>query len=117
LDVPLAKQADRVLLTSCDDLPANIENGSILLSNRLGETLIRLQPSKFFPNSFITPLIIPEVDFRILTTIDLISNTRLQRQTVAVISPTLISIEIANQSYILIANNSINIITSMTTTT
>lgn len=108
-DVPLINQTDLVLLTTCENLPFDIENTTILLTNRVGTVIDSLQASKYFLNRFATPLVIPQVDFRVLTIIDLVNKTRLQRQSTSVISSSFISIEITNQPYILLANNSINI--------
>lgn len=109
LSIPLVNQTDLILLTTSENLPNDIQNASILLTNRLGTTIATLKASSLFRNSFVTSLVIPEVDSQILTIIDLTNKTRIQCQATQIISPTLISIEITNEPYILIANQTVNI--------
>lgn len=109
LTPPLVNQSDLFLFTICQNLPTDIQNGSITLTSLAGSTISVLLPSKLARNGFITPIEIPNMNFRILTNIELMDNTQLQRQMTTVISPAAIGIEITNQPYTLVGNNTVNI--------
>ncbi|UJR14901.1 hypothetical protein I4U23_001885 [Adineta vaga] len=107
-DAPLINQTDLVLLTVCEDLPADIRNGSVKLINNLGVVINELQATTFGKNGFITPIQVPDVDFRMLTMINLSNGNKFQHQTTQIISPTTIKIDIINQPYIITGNSSLN---------
>ncbi|CAF0964599.1 unnamed protein product [Adineta ricciae] len=107
-DTPLVNQTDLVLLTVCENLPSHITNGSVKLINNQGTIITELYPSTFGKNGFITSIQIPDVDFRMLTTVSLADSNKIQRQAPQLISPTTIKIDLTNQPYIITGNTTLN---------
>ena len=111
LTAPIVTQTDLVFVTLCNHLPLPIQSTTIELINKLGETLSVTYTSNVTETgSIISPVMIPDTDFRVLTKIKLTDGSIIQRQSNALVSPTLISISITNQPYTLINNSITSII-------
>jgi hypothetical protein len=74
-----------MLVTICENLPDEIQKGSVTLINNLGVIIAQLSSSTLGKNGFLTPIEVPDVDFRMLALVDLVNGMRIQRQTVQIV--------------------------------
>lgn len=94
-----------LVLTSCENLL--ITSITISLINQSGNVIASYSPAQSEPFVTLTLIRIPREQFRILTIITLANGTKIQRLENQLISPTIFSIELTNQPYIVKAGQTI----------
>jgi hypothetical protein len=104
---PIKKETNLFLLTICENLPSDLQTGYIDLINATdGSNILQtLSPIRVSSTGFLSKVTIPDVDFRISTTVILQDTTRIQRQEKKLISPTSISMTVDDQPYVVALNN------------
>jgi hypothetical protein len=104
---PIKKETNLFILTICENLPSGLQTGYIDMINATdGSNILQtLSPIRVSSTGFLSKVTIPDVDFRISTTVILQDTTRIQRQEKKIISPTSISLTVDDQPYVVALNN------------
>jgi hypothetical protein len=90
--------SDLLILTTCENL--QFSNANISLIDQSGIIIASYSPFESNPLGTLTKIRVPQEQFRIQTIITLDNGTKIQRIEKQLISPTLFSIELTNQPYI-----------------
>jgi hypothetical protein len=90
--------SDLLILTTCENLL--ISNATISLIDSSGNIIASYLPIQSNEFGTFTPIHVPQQQFRIQTIITLSNGTTIQRLEKQLISPTIFSIELINQPYI-----------------
>jgi hypothetical protein len=104
---PIKNETNLFVLTICENLPYDLQTGYIdLINAKNGSNILQtLSPIRASSTGFLSKVTIPDVDFRISTTVILQNATRIQRQEKKIISPTFISLSVDDQPYVVVLNN------------
>jgi hypothetical protein len=97
--------SDLLVLTSCENILYSRAN--ISLVDVSGNTIASYLPIESDQMEMFTKIRIPRQQFRIQTIVTLANGTIIQRMEKQLISPTILSIELTNQPYILSPNQTI----------
>ena len=97
--------SDLLVLTTCENLLITIANISLI--NASGDVIASYSPIQSDQFGTLTSIHIPREQFRIQTIITLANGTRIQRLEKQLISPTIFSIELTNQPYIVSSGQTI----------
>ncbi|CAF4782409.1 unnamed protein product, partial [Rotaria sp. Silwood2] len=91
--------SDLLIMTACENI--NFTNAYISLINQYGQVIESYSPLKIDQLEIVTKIRVPQQAFRIQTILQLSDGTRIQRIEKQLISPTMFTIELINQPYIL----------------
>ncbi|CAF4639398.1 unnamed protein product, partial [Rotaria sp. Silwood2] len=91
--------SDLLILTTCENV--NFTYANISLINQSGQIIENYSPLKIDQLEIVTKIRVPQQAFRIQTMLELSDGTRIQRIEKQLISPTMFTIELINQPYIL----------------
>ena len=104
---PMINQSDLVVVIVCNNLPSSIQSTAIHFTDQLGATIATFNASDSNKTgATVIPVVVPTVDFRILTKVMLSDGSAIQRQSNTLITPTSIAVHVNNQPY-LFSNGSI----------
>jgi hypothetical protein len=90
--------SDLLILTTCENL--QITNANISLIDQSGNSIASYSPIELNQFGTLTRIHVPREQFRIQTVITISNGTKIQRIEKQLISPTIFSIELTNQPYI-----------------
>ncbi|CAF1276430.1 unnamed protein product [Rotaria magnacalcarata] len=91
--------SDLLILTTCENV--NFTFANISLINQFGQVIESYSPSVTDQLDIVTKIRVPRQAFRIQTILQLSNGIRIQRIEKQLISPTMFTIELTNQPYIL----------------
>ncbi|CAF4188698.1 unnamed protein product [Rotaria sp. Silwood2] len=91
--------SDLLILTTCENV--NFTYANISLINQFGQVIESYAPLKLDQLEILTKIRVPQQAFRIQTMLQLSNGIRIQRIEKQIISPTMFTIELTNQPYIL----------------
>ena len=110
LTSPVVNQSDLVLVISCSNLPSRIQIATIHFLDRRGIVISTFTRSNLTKTeTVVVPVLVPRMDFRILTQVVLSDGSVVQRHSNALITPTSIAVHLTNQPYVFVHNSTGNV--------